>query len=92
MKVDLITKRLYTDGGELIKQLHCPYRVAWKDMKPAMENARARSCAQCEHVVLDTALYTETELVKQLEQDPNTCLKINMEQKNIRIIHHAEGI
>ncbi|MFN5848104.1 MAG: hypothetical protein ACK43K_06410 [Chitinophagales bacterium] len=33
MKFNPIKNELYTDSGELLKKLHCPYRMAWEDME-----------------------------------------------------------
>jgi len=86
MKFDPISKRIYTDNGELIKQMHCPYRMAWNDLIVVDELDSSRQCSVCDHGVIDTAKHNDKELLEMSQQDPNTCFKLSMDQDGLEII------
>ncbi|PZX55536.1 hypothetical protein LV85_00760 [Algoriphagus chordae] len=79
-----ISKKLFTENGELIKTLNCPYRIGWSSL-PSTEDSKHRTCSQCEHSILDTAKVTEKELVQTIKTKPNTCLKVDINQDNLTI-------
>lgn len=87
MKLNLLTQSLYTDDGKFLKKLHCPYHMDWSDMD--INDAKSRKCNQCQHAVLDTRQHTEEELSKILTDNPDTCLKIDVNNENIKIINHG---
>jgi len=80
------TLELFTDSGKLIKKLNCPFSMDWRDMEMAEDNDRARMCDRCTTPILDTAKYKDSELLKILVDKPNTCLKVDLNQDNIKII------
>ncbi len=86
MNFNPITKELFTDKGELIKKLFCPFRMNWNLMEPNSKNMKSRMCSNCDNSILDTSMYNEDELCKLLNQNPDTCLKIDFLQTNIKII------
>ena len=89
MKFNPITNTLYTDNNELIKKMHCPYSsLAWNDFTQ-IEGSINRFCAICESNVIDTHNMSDESLLELLQKDPQTCLKIDFTQKNIRIIHNV---
>jgi hypothetical protein len=88
MKFNPLTKAIYTDSGELIKTMSCPYKVRWDNLDPT--TSPTRKCTNCDHFILDTAALTDEELLKTVRQNPNTCLKIDLNQHNLNII--ADGI
>ena len=86
MRFNPIKKELYNDNGQLIKKLHCPYSMHWDELNLVEGAANGRNCSICESTILDTADYTEAELVKLVKENPTTCLKVDLNQSNIRII------
>lgn len=82
MKYDPTNKKLYTDDGELIKQMHCPYKVGRKDLN-IQEGELI--CGKCESPIADTAVFTDEELLNKLKSEPDTCLKVDLNQDNIDI-------
>ena len=89
MKFNPITKILYTDDNELIKKMYCPYpSLQWHDLS-SIDGSMDRFCDICEHNVIETKGYSDKVLLKLLEEDPNTCLKIDWNQQNIKIVHHV---
>ncbi|MCE2962982.1 MAG: hypothetical protein ACK5UE_01935 [Chitinophagales bacterium] len=81
MKFNPIKNELYTDSGELLKKLHCPYRMAWEDMERT--NAQNKKCSQCQQIIIDTAYLTDEEVKQRLRAQPTTCLKIDYRQTNL---------
>ena len=89
MKFNPITKTLYTNDNKLIKKMHCPYpSLTWNDLS-STDGSMDRFCDICEHNVVETRDYAGEALLKLLKKDPNTCLKIDFNQENVRIVHHV---
>ena len=87
MKFNPITKTLYTDDNKLIKNMHCPYpSLQWQDLS-SIDGSMDKMCEICEHSVVETKEYTDEALLQLLLKEPSTCLKIDWNQKNVRIIH-----
>ena len=87
MKFNPLTKEVYTDQGEFVKTLNCPYQIVWDNLEPA--NSSSRKCTSCDHLVLDTEALTDDELLKIVRQNPATCLKIDFDQQNVKIISNG---
>ena len=89
MKFNPITNTLYTDENKLIKKMHCPYpSLKWGDLS-STDDSMSRFCSICESNVIETKEYSDTALLKLLQEEPETCLKIDWHQENIRIVHHV---
>ncbi len=84
MKLDPITKKLFTDEGVFIKQLYCPYKIDWEQL--AVTSANNRTCTKCNHLIIDTAYVSDDALLQMLQQNPSTCLKIDFNQDNLTVI------
>lgn len=84
MKFDPIHKDLYTDGGKRIKRLHCPYGVKWEQLPPG--NSGFRTCSVCKHQIVDSATLPDEELLCMTEADPDTCIKVDLNQPNIIVM------
>lgn len=84
MIFDPQTQTLYTENGDIIKKLFCPYPIDWHSLEKVQD--KARKCSTCNHLVLDTACYTEQVLVEILNSNAHTCLKIESYQTNIKIL------
>jgi hypothetical protein len=86
MRFNPITKEVFTDNGQYIKTLHCPYDMQWANLRPIPHDETLRQCSLCNHNVIDTAFVKDDELLKVVQDNPNTCLKINPHQNNIEIV------
>jgi hypothetical protein len=86
LKLNPITRRLYTDGGELIKHLRCPYRMAWGALVPTDREA-VRRCQKCERPITDTAGKADDDVLAMVRTDPSACLKVSLDQANLRVVH-----
>ena len=81
MKFNPFTNNLYTDKGEFIKKLTCPFRMNWSELHPIKEGVR--NCNQCNHSIIDTAILKDYELLEMVRTNPNTCLKVDLNQNNL---------
>lgn len=89
MQFNPITNTLYTDDNRLIKKMYCPYTsLKWSDLS-SMEGSMDRFCDICEHSVMDTDKMEDDALWKLLQEKPETCLKVDWQQENVRIVHHV---
>ena len=84
MKFNPLTKEIYTDKGEFVKTMNCPYKMRWDNLETT--NSTMRKCANCDHLIVDTEVLTDDELLKMVRQNPSTCLKIDLNQQNIKIV------
>jgi hypothetical protein len=84
MKFNPLTKEIYTDKGEFVKTMNCPYKMSWDNLETTIINMR--KCANCDHLIVDTEVLTDDELLKMVRQNPDICLKIDLNQQNIKIV------
>ena len=89
MKFNPHTQEVFTDTGHFLKKLHCPYRIRWQVLQQFEESPRQRTCSECNHQILDTAQYDDTELLAILTSNPETCLKIDINQPNVETMYHG---
>jgi hypothetical protein len=87
MKFDPITKDIYTDKDEFVKKMNCPYKMSWDNLETT--NSTLRKCANCDHLIVDTEVLTDDDLLEIIRQNPDTCLKIDLNQHNIKIISNG---
>lgn len=84
MKFNPLTKEIYTDKGEFVKTMNCPYKMNWDNLETTIINMR--KCGNCDHLIVDTEVLTDDELLKMVRQNPAICLKIDLNQQNIKIV------
>ena len=87
MKFNPITKDIYTDKDVYVKTLNCPYKMIWDELETT--NSTIRKCANCNHFIIDTEFLSDDELLKIVRQNPDTCLKINLNQLNIKTVSNG---
>ncbi len=89
MKINPITKELFTDEDELITQLYCPNNVRWdeqivqegnvgKDLNPL--------CAECDREIVDASNYRDHEVLQMIRANEKRCIKLNLESGNVKVI------
>lgn len=76
MYYDANTRQLRTADHRLIKTLHCPYKS--EALNLYYKDARTLSCDHCHHQVLIAHQHGEQELKQVLEQNPDTCLLVDV--------------
>ena len=87
MKFDPITKNIYSDKDEFIKRMKCPYKMSWDNLETT--NSTLRKCSNCDHLIFDTEMLTDNDLLKMVRQNPDICLKIDLNQHNIKIVSNG---
>lgn len=87
MKFDLLTKDIYTDKDEFVKTMNCPYKMNWDNLETT--KSTLRKCTNCNHLIVDTESLTDDTLLKIVRQNPDTCLKIDLNQHNIKIVSNG---
>lgn len=87
MKFIKNSRRLYSQNGTLIKELYCPKKVVNSDLKLS-EDGINYDCKYCQSKILDTSYLTEKQIITIVKKNPNTCLKISTNQKNIIFIEN----
>lgn len=88
MKFDPITKEIYTDKGEFVKRMNCPFKVIWDDLEE-INRSTLRKCSNCNRTIIDTEYLSDEGLLKMIGQNPDTCLKIDLNQHNIKLISNG---
>ncbi len=78
MKFNPQTRQLFTDDGLLIKEMHCPYQR--DQIKLTLKGLKTLNCSVCDHTLLLAHGYTEQELVQHLQNEPKTCLLVDLSQ------------
>jgi len=87
MKFNPVTKRLFTDSNDFIKQLHCPVGVSWSEMS-IIEGQEDRSCATCNKSIKDISNKSDSQVVRLVKDDPQICIKLDINNDdNIRIVN-----
>ena len=86
MKINLATGELFTEDGIFLKQLICPKKIR----SSQLEKLRGGNlkCTSCDEEIIDTRNLDEEELVKMLKVNPLQCLKVNLNQSNLKIIRN----
>lgn len=83
MKFNPITKDVFTDQGKFIKQLNCPYKMNWETLEGT--NPDRRKCSNCDHFIINTKHLEDVVLLKMVKQNPKVCLKIDLNQDNVKL-------
>ena len=89
MQFDPSTSTLFTDAGERIKTLHCPRKMQWTQLEAARDHTPHRHCRACDHVVLETAVLSDADLLAIVRADPSTCLQVRSDQPNLTLVSRA---
>jgi hypothetical protein len=80
----IINNHILDSEDRLLKKLSCPKRVA--DLVLETPGGAESLCTHCERNVLNTDFFDETEIIHRLDEDLNTCLKINRYNPIFRVI------
>ena len=83
MEIDPLNKRLYTSKGVLIKELFCPLKVG--PSSTHLESDGSWSCTKCQRQLVDTSAISEEELLDLVAKEPDTCLRVDLNQENLKI-------
>lgn len=87
MKFNPIKRILYTEEGQLIKKLDCPFTISAKEDSPKSGTQYYTLCKICSQQLIDTSTWSDAELLEYTEKHPTVCLKVDPKQKNVRIVY-----
>jgi hypothetical protein len=87
MIFDISTKTLFSSDGKILKKLSCPKDIVWNELEKT--SMKTRNCGICQTEVIDTAFLTESQIIQLLTTNPYSCIRINMDQSNIKFINNV---
>jgi hypothetical protein len=85
MRFDPGTGILRTDGGKLIKRLHCPLEKRWEEMAPIGRGDLQRLCRSCGKCVINTEGMSDDHVAHVVARDPEACLMVRLDAANLTI-------
>lgn len=88
MKFNPLTKEVFTDKGEFIKKLDCPFKMKWDDLNDT--DSTFRKCSNCDRSIVDTKHLSDNQLLEIIKQDSHTCLKVDLNQHNVNLITNGD--
>lgn len=81
---DPVNSALHDSRGKLLKRVDCPRLKSWQDLDILDDDAQ-RYCHSCNKTVFNTDEMTSEKLLRVVAADPDVCLRIRLDQKNIEI-------
>ena len=84
MRFNPLIKAIYTDSGDYVKIKKCLYKMRWDKLDSTISTKR--KCTNFDHFILDTAELMAEDLLQIVKQNPNTCLKIDLNQQIIKLM------
>lgn len=89
MKFNPLNKTIYTKDGKLIKKMYSSYSMLeWSDLSK-IKGSRDKFCVICETNVVETKDESEDRLLALLRTNSETCIKIDGNLNDGRIVHHV---
>jgi hypothetical protein len=79
------TKELFSDKGVFIKKLHCPYRIKWQKLNNFKDTAH-RACNICDKTIYSSINMSDQQIVDLVAREPKACLKISLNQSNVKTV------
>lgn len=86
MKYDCKDRCLYTDHGDLIKQLDCPLHKKWDQLQVVDEYDRKRWCGSCKKNVISILGFNDRQVQALVEVDEEVCLYASSTFGNVAFI------
>ena len=85
------TKELFSDNGLFIKKIYCQLNKKRSDLK-VIDGSRNKLCTSCQNEIIETADYTDDQLIEIVSIYPNSCFMISPDQDNIEVIFSYEWL
>ncbi len=77
------TKRLYTDDGQFIKEVHCPLATQLARTVSAAEPDRSFRCMHCRTEVKNLAYLSDEQALSSAKQNPSVCFFATQAAQNV---------
>ncbi len=87
MLFDAESRTLFTNHGEVIKQLECPRSKCWDELEVLDDADLKRHCRDCEKHVVDTRDLTDLQVQVLVQYDPTVCLHIDSDHGNLTLVN-----
>jgi len=81
----LSTKELFSDKGTFIKKLHCPYYIKWQELDDFKSSVH-KTCSICSKTIYNSINMSDHQIVDLVARDPEACLKIGLNQNNVKTV------
>jgi hypothetical protein len=88
MRFNPLMKAIYTDSGDYVQTKKCLYKMRWDKLDSTISTKR--KCTNFDQLILDTAELMAEDLLQIVKQNPDTFLKIYLNQQIIKLM--ANGI
>ena len=85
MIIKFATKELFSDKGVFIKKLHCPYHIKWQDLND-LKCATHKACSICNKTIYNSINMNDQQIVDLVTRDSKACLKISLNQSNVKTV------
>ena len=85
MILKLTTKELFSDKGSFIKKLHCPYYIKWQNLSNLKDSGH-KACNICNKTIYDSTNMSDQKIIDLVSKDSEACLKINLDQNNVKTV------
>ena len=85
MRFDPVSKRLSTDDGQFIKELHCPLQKRWDEMEPVGDGDRVRVCGSCRKNVHNLEGMSDAEVLDRFRWEREECVMLRLDSPNLTI-------
>jgi|APSaa5957512622_1039677.scaffolds.fasta_scaffold41020_2 hypothetical protein len=79
------TKELFSDKGVFIKKLHCPYHIKWQELND-IKHATHKACSICNKTIYNSINMSDQQIVDLVTLDPKACLKVSLNQNNVKTV------
>lgn len=85
MRFNPLTRNLYTDDGRLIKKLQCTYGRRWEELLQTGQTM-VRYCDICDRDITNTKNMADEDVMRLVSHDPAICLRVSIDQSNVRVV------
>lgn len=86
LKYNSRTGELFDAEGRLLKQLHCPIRKCWNQLRRFGPMDRERACDDCGDSVVNLGALTPDAAEALLQEKPETCVYIHADSPGIQFV------
>lgn len=76
MTLRILGNTIYSEDGQRLKELRCPKRTPKSELAGRSDDDF--DCRHCAKTVVNTDFLTESELLTLLQEQPDTCLYVNL--------------
>jgi len=83
------TKELFSNKGDFIKKLHCPFHIKWQELND-FKGVTNKACNICKKTIYNSINMSDQQIIDLVARDSEACLKISLNQNNIKTVNIYE--